>query len=160
MNVLGVVFVLLFVSFCLIVFVGAPYVPSKKADLEKLFKNLKLPKGSVVIDLGSGDGKVLIEASKLGLSAVGYELNPFLFMISKFRLRKSPNAKVLWRSYWSADLSKASLVFVFTAESYMSRLQKKLKKEMKKGGLAALYGFSFNDIKIYKKIEPINVYKF
>ena len=141
-------------------FVGAPYVPSHQKDIKKLFDELNLRKGSTVVDLGCGDGKVLLEASKHGLTAVGYELNPFLYLIAKLRLRKYPKSKVVFANYWAADVSRADLVFIFSAAPFMDRLYKKLKNEIRQGGMVASYAFSFEGIKIYKKIEPVNIYKF
>jgi SAM-dependent methyltransferase len=160
MIIFWIVFVILFVSFGLIVFIGAPYVPSRKDDSSKLFDDIDLRRGSVVVDLGSGDGKVLIEASKRGMKALGYELNPILYLLSKYRLRKYPKSKVVWGNYWSADLTKADFVFVFSAAPFMERIYEKLKRELRQGSYVASYGFSFDGVKIYKKIEPINIYKF
>ncbi len=160
MIFIWIIFILLFVSFGVIVFIGAPYVPSRKHDTESLFDELQLRKGSIVIDLGSGDGKVLAAAAKKGYKAIGYELNPFLWIVSSIRLRKYPNAKVLLGNFWSADISKAGLVFIFSAEPFMQRLYDKFKTQLKSGAYVASYGFSFDGVKIYKKIEPINVYKF
>jgi len=160
MLIIWIILILLFVSFGAIVFIGAPYVPSKKQDAVKLFSALNLKKGSVVVDLGSGDGKVLLAASKAGMKTVGYELNPFLFLISKIRLRKYPKSNVIWGNYWSADLSKADLVFVFSATPFMQKLYDKFKYQLKSGAFVASYAFSFEGIKIHKKIEPINIYKF
>jgi hypothetical protein len=103
---------------------------------------------------------VLVEASKRGLVAVGYELNPFLYLVSRFRLRKYPKSKVYLGNYWSADLSKANLVFVFSAAPFMERIYSLLKNQLKKGSYVASYAFSFEGVKIYKKIEPINLYRF
>jgi hypothetical protein len=160
MIIFWILFILLFLSFGVIVFVGAPYVPSKKHDIERLFSEFNLRKGSVVVDLGCGDGKVLLAAAKSGLQPVGYELNPFLWLIAKLRLRKYPKTKVIWGNYWAADLSKASLIFIFSAAPFMDRLYEKLRDQLRPGVLVASYGFSFEGIKIYKKIEPINIYKF
>jgi len=160
MIFIWMIFILLFISFGVIVFVGAPYVPSRKVDTSNLFKELNLRKGTTVVDLGCGDGKVLLEASKNNLKSIGYELNPILFLIAKLRLKNYSNSKVIWGNYWSADISKAGLVFVFSAAPFMQRLYEKFKTQLSPGTLVASYGFSFEGVKIYKKIKPINVYKF
>lgn len=160
MIIIWIILILIFISFGLIVAVGAPYVPTKKKDLEKLFEHLKIRKGSRVIDLGSGDGRVLILAKKQGYKVTGYELNPILAVISKLRLGKERKAKVKIQSYWSADVSKADMVFVFSAQAYMNRLLKKLEVEMKPGSLVVSYGFSFPSRKIDEKFEAFNIYRF
>ena len=49
------------------VFFGAPYVPAKLRDVQQAFDELRpVTKHDVVLDLGSGDGKVLREVSRRG----------------------------------------------------------------------------------------------
>ena len=160
MIILWLLLASLFISFGLIVVVGAPWVPSKKGDLELLFNSLKLRRRAKFIDLGCGDGRVLVAAARQGYNAYGYELNPLLALIAKLRLRKYPQARVKLGNYWQADIKKADVVFVFSAQPYLHRLQQKCQAELKPGALAVLYGFSFGGQKIYKRIGPCNIYKF
>ncbi|MNH50397.1 hypothetical protein D3C73_20110 [compost metagenome] len=75
--------------FGFVVLRGAPYVPTKKRDLEQAFDELyPLNKTDVLVDIGSGDGVVLRQAAKRGAKAVGYELNPLLVLISKLLARR------------------------------------------------------------------------
>ncbi len=160
MIILWAILIIIFILFGLIVLVGAPYVPTRQADIEQIFTKIKLRKGSRVVDLGSGDGRVLLAASRHGYRAQGYELNPILALIANLRLRRYPASAVNIASYWGADLTKADLVFVFTAQPYLERLSKKLHRELKPGALVVSYGFSFHSKKIAYKIGPANVYKF
>lgn len=160
MQVVWLLIILAFMSFGLIVIVGAPYVPTRQKELTKLFEHLKLRRGSRIVDMGSGDGRVLALAKKYGYKAVGYELNPILFLISRLRLGKAPNLKINLQSYWSADLSKADMIFVFSAQPFMNRLLKKLEKELKPGAIVVSYAFSFPSHKIDNKFEAFNIYKF
>ena len=48
--VLWVIFGILFVSFLLIVFRGAPYVPTRARDLDNLFSLYKFKKRDVLVD--------------------------------------------------------------------------------------------------------------
>jgi SAM-dependent methyltransferase len=153
-------FLLVFVSFGLIVFVGAPYVPTKQKDLDNIFASLKLKKGAKVVDLGSGDGRVLIAATKSGYEAVGYELNPILVFLTKLRIRKIPRAEIKLSNYWGADLADYQLVFIFSAQPFMNRLAAKLKKELKKGSIVVSYGFRLPGQKSTRAIGAANVYKF
>jgi len=74
-----------------------------------------------LIDLGSGDGRILIAAACLGAKAVGYEINPFLVWKSRRLIRQArleKLAKVYWKSFWQAfgrrTLAKAPLsLFIF-----------------------------------------------
>jgi 16S rRNA A1518/A1519 N6-dimethyltransferase RsmA/KsgA/DIM1 with predicted DNA glycosylase/AP lyase activity len=160
MILVWLILVLAFLSFAFIVAVGAPFVPTKKADLTKLFEHLKLRKGTSLIDLGSGDGRVLLMASKKGLKATGYELNPFLVLLQRIRLSRYRKSKVLFKSYWSSDISKADVIFVFSAQPYMNRLVGKLERELKSGATVVSYAFSFPSRKIDEKFGAFNIYKF
>jgi len=44
---------------------------------------LNLKSGQTLIELGSGDGRVLKEAAAKGVRAIGYEINPVLVIYSK-----------------------------------------------------------------------------
>ncbi|GBG32671.1 Protein FAM173B [Hondaea fermentalgiana] len=70
---------------------GAPYMPTLRKSLDVVFHRV-LPKVKPVVkgkeapqmvDLGSGDGRVVIEAARNGYEAVGYELNPMLVAVSQ-----------------------------------------------------------------------------
>ncbi|XP_067407191.1 adenine nucleotide translocase lysine N-methyltransferase isoform X4 [Emydura macquarii macquarii] len=62
-----------------------PYVPSSAKQVENVMSLLKGRSGKMV-DLGSGDGRIVLEAYKRGFSpAVGYELNPWLLRLSNYR---------------------------------------------------------------------------
>ncbi len=160
MIILWILISVLFVFFALIVLVGAPYVPTKQKELEQVFGAVKLRKGSRVIDLGSGDGRVIIEAAKRGFKAEGYELNPILVAIAKYRLNKYTNATCHLGDYWQADVGRANMVFIFSAQPYMKRLSQKLNKELKPGAQVVSYGFSLPGRKIVKKVGAANIYQF
>lgn len=152
---------LLFVSFGLIVVTGAPYVPTKQRDLAEIFHRLKLKPGATVVDMGSGDGRVLLVAAQQGYRAIGYELNPFLWLVTKFRLRRYlSKTQVNLHSLWQADLTQASAVFIFTAQPFVKRLDKKFSKELRPGAYVISYGFKLPSRKAQKKIGAALVYQF
>ena len=135
MIVLWLVLAVLFVCFLLIVFRGAPYVPTHKRDVEALFGLYDFKPGEVLVDLGSGDGRVLVEAAKRGVRAVGYELNPFLVFYSRWRLGREENVSVKLQDFWSAKLpDDTAVVFVFLADPFMKKLDRKLTAEAQRLG--------------------------
>src|SRR5680860_1758140 len=82
-------FVTIAIFFGAVVFRGAPYVPSQKFYINQALRELyPISNKDLLIDIGSGDGVVLREASKLGARAIGYEINPFLVIISRLLSRK------------------------------------------------------------------------
>lgn len=130
-TVAWLVFGLLFTSFLLIVLRGAPFVPTRLHDIDDLFSLCHFKKGDVLVDLGSGDGRVLEAATRRGVEAVGYELNPFLVMFSRFRLRRYGQATTVHLAdFWLTPLpDRTAVVFVFLAGPFMNKLDTKLRHE-------------------------------
>lgn len=98
-----------------VAFTGAPYVPSRRPDIARLFKELYLLSArDVVVDIGSGDGVVLREVSKLGAQAVGYEIHPILVGVSRFISRHDDHVRVKLANFWWAPLpSNVTVVYTF-----------------------------------------------
>lgn len=151
----------LILVFCFAVLFGAPYVPTRYNDMKAIFDKIKpTSKDSVFVDLGSGDGKLVLYAASQGYTAVGYEINPILWLVSTLRLRNYPNASIRYADMWSADVSKADLVFCFLASKYMQKLETKLSKEMKKGSILASYVFELPSKKLSSKHSNTYFYRF
>ncbi|XP_061444043.1 ATP synthase subunit C lysine N-methyltransferase isoform X2 [Rhineura floridana] len=89
-----------------------PFVPATSKQIENVLNMLKGRNGSLV-DIGSGDGRIVIAAAKVGFKAVGYELNPWLVWYSRY---------CAWREGVHQD-----------AKFYISDLWKMLQLEKKLG---------------------------
>lgn len=117
--------VILVLTFGAVLLIGAPYMPTLQRQRETALDLLDLKPGQVLVDLGSGDGSLLIAAAKRGVRAIGYEINPFLVVISRLRtLRYGGQVRIKWRNFWKADLSNTDGVFVFLIAHHMERLDK------------------------------------
>ncbi|MCA9397985.1 hypothetical protein KC573_04080 [candidate division WWE3 bacterium] len=121
---------------------GAYYVPTKNTVLMNIFEKLQPTKDSVLIDLGSGDGKILRFAAKeYGVTAIGYEvvLWPYLeykiknwfFLLQYPELRTK--IKTIRESAFTADISQANYVFLYTSPEFSEKIAPKLKKELTPG---------------------------
>lgn len=154
-----------FLSWLMIVFVGAPYVPTRSRDLKDILSGAELKKGDLIIDLGSGDGRLLIEAAREGYRAKGFELNPFLVVVTWWRLRRyRSRASVSWSDFWLTPLpDETKAVFVFLAAPFMNRLAKKLETEAKRLGhdiILVSYGFEVKDREATKTQGSLVIYTF
>lgn len=128
------IFILLLVvgAFALGAILGAPYVPVLKPQIEPVLKALNLKPGQTLIDLGCGDGRLLKAAAKQGVNGIGYEINPWLYVIAKLNCAKYRNIRIKFGNYWTAKLPEADAVFVFLIKHYMSRLDEFLSAQIKK----------------------------
>lgn len=97
-------------------FFGAPYVPSKRRDIRTAFTQLyPLTDKDMVVDLGSGDGVVLRVAREFGASALGYELHPFLTVLSRALAHGDTRQTVVQASYWRAQFpEQTTVVYAFS----------------------------------------------
>ncbi|UYV69477.1 FAM173B [Cordylochernes scorpioides] len=109
-----------------------PFVPCSETQLSNVLQFLRGARGPVV-DLGSGNGKIVLAAAKQGLRAEGLELNSVLVWWSRVQALRSG----LWslasfhrKDIFKASLSKYNNVVVFGAEDFMGVLKDKLEKEL------------------------------
>ena len=158
-----VAFVLAMVTL-VVVFFGAPYVPTRARDLDKLFKAAQLKKGDTLVDLGSGDGRLLLGAADRGIKSVGVELNFLLVLLTQWRIRRVRKlAQVRFGNFWRQELPEdTTAVFVFLAEPFMKRLREYLEAEAKRLGrpiTLVSYGFSLPGYKPVRSRDAVLVYE-
>ena len=92
--------IILLGGFGIVVFFGAPYVPTHSAVLDTALQLLDLKPGQTLLELGSGDGRLVKRASRSGIKVIGYELNPLLLVISWIRTRSHrQNVKLYLKNY-------------------------------------------------------------
>lgn len=113
---------------------GAVYYPSTNNSVKDMLKISKLTPEDTLIDLGSGDGRILIAAARLGARAIGYEINPFLVIRSRRlikQLKLDKFASVKWKSFWKADFNEATIITVYLFPHLMKRLQTQFRKKLR-----------------------------
>ncbi len=130
----------LIIYIILVIFVGtaayagfsaAPWLPSRKKDVNRMVKFANIQPGDNVYDLGCGDGRLLAAAKKFEpkCNVFGIELSLLPYIVSKLRVR----GKVCFGDLFKKDLSDADVVFVFLMKRIYPKLKAKLEKELKPG---------------------------
>ncbi len=150
-------------TFLLTVLFGAPYVPTHKKDLIKLFESIALSEKDILVDIGSGDGIVLKITSDFGAKSIGFEINPFLVLVSKLRLRKSKKTEVSLQNFWNAfPVNKITVFYTF---GHAERIEKMLNLAQKQADyqnsplLFISYGFEIKNLKPFKISGAHYIYK-
>jgi SAM-dependent methyltransferase len=151
--------------FGFVVFRGAPYIPSQKKYIKLAFHDLyKLTKNDVLVDIGSGDGVVLREASKIGARAIGFELNPILVFVSRFLSHSDKRVHVRLADFWLSHLpDDTTVVYIFSVGRDIKRIQKWMQKETTRIGhpiSLISFGFAFKNTEINKITQPYYLYIF
>jgi SAM-dependent methyltransferase len=133
-----------------------PYVPTPYETVEKMLDLAHVGPGDYVIDLGSGDGRIVIAAAKRGAYGHGVDIDPR--RISEAR-RNAANAGVEDRvlfvegNLFETDFSRASVVTMYLLNSVNMKLRPGLLENLKPGTRVISYYFNMNEWKPDKKIE-------
>lgn len=158
LNIVEVVMVVLFLlTFVLFViwmvssfFAKVPFIPVPSTVMKDIDKHLMIKEGSVVYDLGCGDGRVLFYLAKLHKDSkfIGIENSLFPFMLAKFmnfinKLRGVNNVTILRKNFFHHDLSDASHVFVYLYPQVMDDMLNKLENELPVGARLVSASFQF-----------------
>ncbi|HEX9804433.1 MAG TPA: hypothetical protein VGA67_02030 [Candidatus Dojkabacteria bacterium] len=137
---------------------GGPFFPSSLKAAENFLKLVKPSKKDLLVDLGSGDGRIVIQLAKKGYKIHGMELNPFFVLFSNFLLLATGNisrGRVYWKNVYKVDLSKYNHVYTYLYPKTVNDLSSKFEKELPKGAKVVS-----NTFKIKKWIETDAIDKF
>lgn len=137
---------------------GAPYAPLGEERIKRVISLLKIKKGQKILDLGSGDGRVVIALAKHEAKAYGFEINPIFYLISRFKARSIQNAHFKLTDFWQEDLSSYDAITLYGITHMMPALEKKLRQELKPGTLVVSNHFKFPHWKIIKKFVDVYLY--
>jgi precorrin-6B methylase 2 len=105
------------------------WVPTALALADKMLNLAKLTPEDYVIDLGSGDGRIVITAAKRGARALGIEYNPDMVALSKRNADKegvSDRAQFMKADLFETDFSQATVITMFLLPSINLKLRPKI----------------------------------
>lgn len=161
------IFWLLFTLMCLIfifgfvVFVGPPYLPTQKRQVKTALDLLDMQPGETLLELGSGDGRVMRAAAERGLKVIGIELNPLLVVISWLAtLKYRTQVRVIWGNFWGKPWPRADAIFTFMLQRYMPRLDERIEFWRTKPIKLASYAFTVPGREPAKTKDGIHLYEY
>lgn len=111
------------------------WVPTPQMLVDKMLDLAKVTPGDYLMDLGSGDGRLVITAVKRGASALGIEYNQEMVDLSIRNAAKegvSSKAEFLQADLFETDLSKATVITLFLLPGINLKLRPRL-LELKPG---------------------------
>ncbi|MBD3355304.1 methyltransferase domain-containing protein [Candidatus Woesearchaeota archaeon] len=118
--------------------------PAGTQDVYELFVKIKLQDYKNFLDLGSGDGKVVLIAS-LFTNATGIEIDEKLIKVGE-KIKKNLNlnkAKFIHGDYLKQDTSKYDFIFINPDQGFHKGIEDKLIKEMNKDAVLFVYNKIF-----------------
>ena len=122
------------------------YVPTPNDVVDAMLDVAKVTASDVVYDLGSGDGRIVIEAAKrYGARGVGIEIDPALVKLATGRATAegvSDRVRFVAEDLFAANLSDATVVTLYLLQSMNERLRPKLVRELKPGARVVSHVFN------------------
>jgi prepilin-type processing-associated H-X9-DG protein len=110
----------------------AAFVPTPRDVVKRMLELAKVGKNDVVVDLGSGDGRIVLAAARdYGCKAVGYEIEPELVKKSREEIAKAKLeslATIEEKDLFTVDLSGATVVTLYLGAPNNARLLPQLRK--------------------------------
>lgn len=127
-----------------------PFVPSPPYVVEKMIEVAEIKPGDVLYDMGSGDGRIVIEAAKkYGIRGVGIDLNPELVNKARENAKREGVghlAEFRAQDGLTVDISEATVVTLYMFKWFNNALRPKLQK-LKPGSRVIAHDFDIDDWK-------------
>ena len=131
--------------------VPTPYLPSTQVAVDEMLRLAGAGPDDLVVDLGSGDGRVVIAAARdFGARGLGIELDPKLVAESEANARQAGVAeRVAFRQgdVLVADYRAATVVTLYLLPNLVDKLKPRLLAELKPGTRIVAHDYGFSDWK-------------
>ena len=135
---------------------GGPYVPTPQRVVDEMLGIAGVTARDFVIDLGSGDGRIVITAAQQhGARGKGYELDGDLVKRSNEAARKlklDQRVRFEQMDVLQADLREATVITLYLLPEMMKHLRAKLLRELRPGTRIVSHDFDFGDWKPERKV--------
>lgn len=115
----------------------------------------------LIVDLGSGDGRILIAAARSGARAIGIEINPVLATVSRLTARLlgfRDQVRVVIGDFRGFNIKDADTIFCYHLPGKMAQLEAKIRAEAKPGAKIVLNAFPFPGLKPRREADNLYVY--
>ncbi len=131
------------------------YLPTPSDVVTRMLQEVDLKPGQNLVDLGSGDGRIVIEAAKsFGAHAVGYEIDDELVALSRAAIVKeqlTATARIETVDMYAADLSSVDVLAIYLYPVVMDELKKQITR-MPDGSRIVSHQFQFPGIEPEKQL--------
>jgi len=138
-----------------------PFVPSPPHVVQRMLELAEIKKGDILYDMGSGDGRIVIEAAKqFGVRGIGIDLNPELVAKARENAAKEGVGHLVeFRAQdgLTVDIAEATVVTLYMFKWFNNALKPKLQK-LKPGARVIAHDFDIDDWKP-TKIEYVTAPK-
>ncbi len=136
---------------------GGPYVPTPQRVVDAMLGIAGVTDRDYVIDLGSGDGRIVITAAqKFGARGKGYDIDDELVGRSNAaarRLKLEQRVRFEQRDVLLADIREATVITLYLLPEMMRALRAKILSELRPGTRIVSHDFDFGDWKPERSVN-------
>jgi len=126
-----------------------PYVPTPQVVVERMLGMAEVKAGDVLIDLGSGDGRLVITAAqKYGARGFGVEIDPRLVSRSNQAAERAGVAdrvKFLRQDLFDTDFHEADVLTLYLLPDVNMALRPKILAELKAGARVVSHDYDMKE---------------
>jgi SAM-dependent methyltransferase len=125
-----------------------PFVPTPMPVVERMMKMAAVGPNDLVYDLGCGDGRIVIEAAKLGARAYGVDLDNYMIELGRRRARENSLehlARFEQKDIYEIDFSPATVVTMYLLPEHNLRLRDRLRRQLKSGSRILSHDWDMGD---------------
>ena len=146
----------------------ALWQPTDRTTVRRILFLARVKEGETVVDLGCGDGRVVIAAARMfGAHGLGIEIDPLRVLWARAWARLSGvngSVRIMRADMYGADLSHADVVVLFLSSDANYKLQNKLLHELRPGARIVSYyhpmwGWEPEEVGVAKSGYPIYLYR-
>lgn len=141
--VLGVIVYLHSVTFSLLR--GAPFVPTKSADIDEILKEINLRPGMKFLELGCGDGRVVCQAVKqYGVVGRGVDVSRLWLLFARARAQRlgiDKNVEFIHENILRTDVAWADVIYLYMMPKFLDKHAQSIFAKCRPGTIVISYVF-------------------
>ena len=156
---IALIFTMLFSSQVEAQDLDVPYVSTPQSVVDEMLEVADVGPGDYVIDLGCGDGRIVISAAQRGAYGHGVDLDPERISEARSNARRSNvSGKVMFlqEDIFDTDFTKANVITMYLLSSVNLKLRSSLQDNLEPGTRIVSHDFDMGEWKPDKHLEIDN----
>ena len=135
---------------------GGPYVPTPQAVVDEMLRLANVHADDVVVDLGSGDGRIVLTAAqRYGARGLGLEIDEELVQASNAeaeRLGVADRVRFVQQDVLEAHIEEATVLTLYLLPAMTAMLRPKILHDLKPGTRVVSHNFDFGEWQPDRKV--------